>query len=59
MRIARLLGATAIGATAPPQHILCLHGGGSNAAIMKLQTGKLRHQLRDVAGMPRRARTKD
>ena len=26
--------------------ILCLHGGGTNAAIMKLQTAKLRAQLR-------------
>ena len=52
MGIARLLGATAIGATAAPHHILCLHGGGTNAAIMRLQTSKLRHQLRDVAGMP-------
>ena len=59
MGIARLLGATAIGATAAPHHILCLHGGGTNAAIMRLQTSKLRHQLRDVAGMPHRARTKD
>ena len=50
MGIARLLGATAIGATAAPHHILCLHGGGTNAAIMKLQTSKLRHQLRDFAG---------
>ena len=52
MGIARLLGATAIGATAAPHHILCLHGGGTNAAIMRLQTSKLRHQLRDVAGSP-------
>ena len=27
--------------------VLCLHGGGTNAEIMRIQTAKLRHQLRD------------
>ena len=49
MRLVRLLGATAAGAASPTHHILCLHGGGTNAAIMRMQTAKLRHQLRDVA----------
>ena len=26
--------------------VLCLHGGGTNAEIMRVQTAKLRHQLR-------------
>ena len=31
-----------------PQHILCLHGGGTNEEIMRLQTAKLRLRLPEV-----------
>ena len=35
--------------TAALPKILCLHGGGTNEAIMRVQTAKVRRMLRDEA----------
>ena len=49
MRCSLLARVASIATASKAPRILCLHGGGSNAAVMRLQTAKLRAALPEVA----------
>ncbi|EOD17651.1 hypothetical protein EMIHUDRAFT_118475 [Emiliania huxleyi CCMP1516] len=50
MRLTRAaVAATSLGAAAALPRVLCCHGGGTNEAIMRVQTAKLRRTLKSEA----------